>query len=287
MLLREESFRLKARVPALPAVSLEHVSCSGRWRPSAESGRGEIMLLTPLAGPAVVCQGGREAIVEEGAAVILRSHLPNSVRFSAPARYVNLCLPESALRPLVPDLDATVMQVIPAENAPLRLLLRYIGALATDRDAATSPHAAPVVADHLYDLVARTIELARQAEPGGGRRALRASRLWAVKRDINRRAGNTGLTVDAVARRQQISPSYVRKLLAGAGTSFSACVLEQRLALAHRMLCDPSFANRNISAIAYKAGFSDLSYFNRSFRRRYAATPSKVRAEALARPQTA
>jgi len=34
---------------------------------------------------------------------------------------------------------------------------------------------------------------------------------------------------------------------------------------------------RRISDIAYDAGFGDLSYFNRVFRRRYDATPSEIR----------
>ena len=32
-----------------------------------------------------------------------------------------------------------------------------------------------------------------------------------------------------------------------------------------------------MSAIAYDAGFGDLSYFNRNFRHRYGATPRDVR----------
>ena len=46
------------------------------------------------------------------------------------------------------------------------------------------------------------------------------------------------------------------------------------------MLIDPRYADRGISAVAYEAGFGDLSYFNRTFRRRYGATPSDVRAAA-------
>jgi AraC-like DNA-binding protein len=33
----------------------------------------------------------------------------------------------------------------------------------------------------------------------------------------------------------------------------------------------------SITAIAFDAGFGDLSYFNRTFRRRYGATPSDIR----------
>jgi len=61
------------------------------------------------------------------------------------------------------------------------------------------------------------------------------------------------------------------------GTTFTEYVLAQRLAHAHRMLTDPRRAVDKISTIASDAGFNDLSYFNRTFRRRFGATPSDVR----------
>jgi AraC-like DNA-binding protein len=54
-------------------------------------------------------------------------------------------------------------------------------------------------------------------------------------------------------------------------------VLEQRLALACRGLRDPRLASHTVSSIAHDAGFGDLSYFNRTFRRRYGVTPSGAR----------
>jgi len=38
-------------------------------------------------------------------------------------------------------------------------------------------------------------------------------------------------------------------------------------------------AVRGVPDIAYDVGFGDLSYFNRSFRRRFGRTPSEVRRE--------
>ncbi len=83
-----------------------------------------------------------------------------------------------------------------------------------------------------------------------------------------------------LAARHGVTPRYVQALFEDDGTTFSHFLVGERLARAHRMLCNPLQATNSISAIAYAAGFSDLSYFNRAFRRRYGATPSDVRAAA-------
>jgi AraC-like DNA-binding protein len=67
------------------------------------------------------------------------------------------------------------------------------------------------------------------------------------------------------------------------GITFSQYVISQRLLRAHRMLTDPRFADRSITSLAFDAGFGDLSYFNRAFRRCYGGTPSEVRADAIQR----
>jgi AraC-like DNA-binding protein len=45
------------------------------------------------------------------------------------------------------------------------------------------------------------------------------------------------------------------------------------------------WAGRPISAIAYDVGFRDLSYFNRTFRRRYGTTPTDARQPAGSRSE--
>ena len=56
-----------------------------------------------------------------------------------------------------------------------------------------------------------------------------------------------------------------------------ASVLEQRLVRAARLLRDPRHLARKVSDIAYLAGFNDMSYFHRAFRRRFGMTPSDMR----------
>ncbi|HLI99221.1 MAG TPA: helix-turn-helix transcriptional regulator [Bradyrhizobium sp.] len=62
------------------------------------------------------------------------------------------------------------------------------------------------------------------------------------------------------------------------GTTFTELALEERLLRAHRMLNDPLHAGRLISNIALAVGFGDISYFNRTFRRRFGYAPSETRA---------
>jgi AraC-like DNA-binding protein len=47
------------------------------------------------------------------------------------------------------------------------------------------------------------------------------------------------------------------------------------------MLADARYAALGIGTIAYDVGFGDLSYFFRSFRRRFGMTPSDMRAQRL------
>jgi AraC-like DNA-binding protein len=106
------------------------------------------------------------------------------------------------------------------------------------------------------------------------------ARLRAIKADIAKNLDRPGLSIGAVARRQDISPDYIGKLLRSENTSFTDFVLRQRLARAHRLLSDPQWHARPISAIASAAGFGDLSHFNHAFRRAYGETPSDVRNKA-------
>ena len=57
---------------------------------------------------------------------------------------------------------------------------------------------------------------------------------------------------------------------------------DEWLARARRLIADPRSAGRTIGDIALEAGFGDLSYFNRAFRRRFGDTPSGIRADAYA-----
>jgi AraC-like DNA-binding protein len=193
--------------------------------------------------------------------------------------FFSLVLPRAALAPLVTNLDDAVLRLIPASTGALKLLANYVGMLADDEALAT-PDLRRLVVTQIYDLVALAIGATRDAAAIAEGRGVRAARSRAIKADIADRLAHDDLTVAAVASRQRISESYVRKLFESEGSSFSKWVLGERLISAHRMLTDHRFAGRSITSVAFDAGFGDISYFNRSFRRRFGATLSEIGAEA-------
>ena len=92
-----------------------------------------------------------------------------------------------------------------------------------------------------------------------------------------------GFTTSAVARRARLSPRQVQRLFRTQGQTFSDYLRAQRLERAQHMLTRARYAHLSVSAVAYEAGFGDLSHFNHAFRRRFGATPTEARMEAALR----
>jgi AraC-like DNA-binding protein len=80
-----------------------------------------------------------------------------------------------------------------------------------------------------------------------------------------------------VATHLGVTPRNLQRMFESEGTTFSEFLLGQRLSRAHRMLTEPRGGHSAVATVAYDAGFGDLSYFNRSFKRRFGATPRDIR----------
>ena len=236
----------------------------------------DLLMVIATSGDRVVSHRGREQTLGAGDAVLMATAETATITYPSLSRLISLRLPRKALIPLVPNPEDALMRLLPRSSEALRLLTRYIGDLdGTYRSA--SPELQHLVVTHVIDLAALVIGATREGEVVAEQRGLAAARLAAVKADVRARIGEYDLSLTAVARRQQITPRQIQRLFAAEGTTFSEFVLDQRLVRAHRFLIDPRFSGRSISTIVFEAGFGDLSYFNRSFRRRFGATPSEIR----------
>lgn len=99
-----------------------------------------------------------------------------------------------------------------------------------------------------------------------------------LRRVIDARLQQPGLTVAEVAAEVGISERYVHKLMARSGLRFADYVIDRRLDGAARDMDDPAMKDRPIGAIAFDWGFSDLSHFTRRFKHRFGCRPRDFRA---------
>lgn len=272
-------FWLDATTRLLPELSV-YVGGASPMRTMArpEAIEGEtIGLMMVLAGEVRMQSRGAVLVLDPGAAAFGRP--VNMLGTLSDTRLISVRLSPRLLAPLVPNLADIALVSLPPGTGAMRLLTSYLGMLDAE-DRIETPEAAHLVAMHVHDLAALALGASRDAMAVAEERGGRAARLATIKQDILAHLAEPGLSVARVAARRALSPRYIHKLFELDGTTYSEFVVAQRLARAHRMLTDPRFAGNSIGAIALAVGFGDLSYFNRTFRRRFGVTPSETRANA-------
>jgi AraC-like DNA-binding protein len=266
-------------LPGLATVLGENANVRARRTSDLLDGGDDLVLAVTRTGTRVVSQRGREVTLGAGEAILMSSAETSAITFPCYSRFVTLRLSRQALAPLLSNLDDAVMRPLARDTEMLRLLVRYIVDL-RDGYPLAAPGLQRAVVTHIYDLVALVIGATHDAVAFTKGRGLRAARLMAIKADIRNSLEHNEVTLTAVAARQRLTTRQLQRLFETEGVTFSEFVLGERLARAHRHLTHPALTERLISTIAFDVGFNELSYFNRTFLRRYGATPSDVRAAA-------
>ncbi len=128
------------------------------------------------------------------------------------------------------------------------------------------------MSDHCADLIALSL-----SEPDEYRRANRGreATLRRVKRFIESRLGDPELDPAMAAQALGLSSRYLNALFEAEGLSLMRYVWARRLENCRRDLA--SDARAPIGEIAYRWGFSDLSHFSRTFRRRFGQSAREAR----------
>jgi AraC-like DNA-binding protein len=279
--LNKSDFHAEGELCALPGVAFASVTAApfrvARTQKLIAADNEDMAFLVTADAPLRVAQRGRERMLDAGDAIFIRGGERSVIESGSRATLTNVAVPVDALTPMLADDADLSLATVSRHSDMLDLLLGYVRLLQARKQPMPDGFAA-IAATHVRDLMVAALG----AEAAGAvcvdeRGGVRAARLRAIKADIGRHFREPGLSIDDVAVRHGISPRYVRKLLHEAQTTFSDFLLELRLEQARRLLRSPEHATSTIAAIAYAAGFSDLSYFNRTFRRRHGATPSALR----------
>jgi AraC-like DNA-binding protein len=261
---------------ALASVTASPVRVSRTPRLIAEDMVDMVFLVTADA-PLHIVQRGRGQILQVGDAIFVRGSECSTIHCGNTTRFTNISVPIDDLMPLLASHDDLSMTVVNRQNDGLDLLMNYVSLLQA-RKKPLPDEFGRIAAAHIRDLMAATIGADPDCNPQVGERGgVRAARLRAIKADIGRHLCEPGLSIATIAMRHGISPRYVRKLFQDEQTTFSDFVLLLRLERSRQLLRSPQHTASTVASIAHACGFGDLSYFNRTFRRRYSITPSDLR----------
>lgn len=185
-------------------------------------------------------------------------------------------LPRKALLRACPNAEDLIARSIPGVNPITSMFLRYYDLAHAHADK-LAPAELDAVSQHLFDLAVLMIGARGDVAEEARMRGLAAARFEAIKADILAQLDSAALSLPELAAAHRISPRTIQLLFEKAGITYSGFVLEQRLLRAERLLRNPGLRSRKIIEIAHLAGFHDVSYFHRAFRRRFGATPDDIR----------
>jgi AraC-like DNA-binding protein len=243
------------------------------WRDDGPVER--ILLVRPAVGRLQVTQDGRTLACCSRDALLVATSRGAVFDAMGVERIDVLAIARPGLTGPLAGLETGTLQRISRDHPGLQTLTVYGASLLRGLIPVATPGLADLVREHLAQLLAFIVlEPGCEADaPGPSRHTMRVQ---ALKAEVEQRLGNPDLSLETVAQAQRISSRQVQAMFQAEGETFSGFVLDRRLNRAMQRLTDAD-DTRPVSAIAFDVGFGDLSYFNRTFRKRFALTPSQVR----------
>jgi AraC-like DNA-binding protein len=83
------------------------------------------------------------------------------------------------------------------------------------------------------------------------------------------------LTPAKVAESNAVSTRHLHNLFQHSGMTVTKWIWERRLKAAREDLLNPGLADQSITEIAYRRGFNDSAHFSRTFKTKFAMSPSR------------
>ena len=281
---RHMVFEASSRARSLPGLQILEGSSSpatiSRRGQYLADGNDDIMLAINGNGSVMVESVGRAQSLRQGDALILSGAEAASFHRSSPGGSLTLRVPRTHLESTLVSVEDAIMRPVPAEHGALKLLSDYATWL-LKAGGSLDPQLLNLSIRHVHDLLALTVGPSADFAETARTRGLRAARLKLAKSHVVAHSHRRDLTIATIAASLSVTPRYVQRLFEADGTTFSAFLVGQRLARAHRLLCEPGSSHVAIGTIAYDVGFGDMSYFNRCFRRQYGRTPREVRGDGV------
>jgi AraC-like DNA-binding protein len=260
---RNDFTQLNAIALATPTGASAHFA---RTRSLLQDGCDDFALISASHGTVTVTQQDRTIELGAGQMCLTEMNVVGAAVLSSSGGFTTTRIPRRNLLQVAPSAETRLGRALGHDRGLGAMIDRYF-ALCSQVAGELGPVGQKTAADHLVELVG--LLLGADSDPVD-------ARLDLLKADILHNLPRLDLAIEPLARANGLSVRQAQRLFAQSGATFSEFVLGQRLALARRLLTDAAGPRRRISDVAYAAGFGDLSYFNRAFRKRFGMTPSDL-----------
>ncbi|MEV5710474.1 helix-turn-helix domain-containing protein [Actinoallomurus sp. NPDC052274] len=234
-----------------------------------------VLLAMQTGGSGRVAQGDRRSLLIPGDCTILDSHRGFELDFPVSFNLWVFAFPTELVRLSEHDRRHLAGCRVTALTGLAGVARRALLDLAENGENLRRASAGSVVTLANDLLVALLNEpLAESRELAG---ALRRTLPLRIKDYIDQRLTDATLDPAQVAAAFGISVRYLHRLFESEPETVTRYIRDRRLERVRQRLTDPRCATRPISALAFDAGFGDLSGFNRAFKAKYGISPRELR----------
>ena len=246
-----------------------------RTRDLLDDGCDDLVLISATRGKVRVIQGSKTVDLEAGQMCLTEMNIVGSVDLNRTGTFTTTRFPRRLLLQVAPWAETRLGRTLGHDRALSVMIERY-SALCSEVAGELDVLGQKTAAQHLVDLVGHFVGTSMDARGQESARGVSNARLELLKADVLKNLGESNLTIETIARAHRLGTRQAQRMFASTGTTFTEFVLEQRLLLSRRLLQRKSGRARKVSDIAFTVGFNDLSYFHRSFKKRFGVTPSDI-----------
>jgi AraC-like DNA-binding protein len=246
-----------------------------RTRDLLKDGCDDLVLISATRGNVRVTQGSKAIDLSAGQMCLTEMNVAGAIDLNQAGGFTTTRFARRLLLQIAPSAETQLARTLGHDRAMSTMIERY-SALCSEVAGELDMLGRTAAAQHLTDLVGHFIGTSAEQNNLVWQRGISTARLNILKADILRNLDQPNLTIETIARANGLSTRQAQRMFAAAGTTFTEFVLDQRLQFARRLLRHESARYRKVSDIAFTVGFNDLSYFHRSFRKRFGVTPSDV-----------
>ncbi|QIM18918.1 helix-turn-helix domain-containing protein [Leucobacter coleopterorum] len=241
----------------------------------ASGGSGYYKVSLLLSGSSILVQDGKELIMRPGDLSIYDTSRPYSLLFGEEFRNLIMMFPKDRLELPIPFTEQlTAVSLGQQHNGLAQILTAFLSQFPAQLTALDT-RVRTKLAHTSLDLLGTMLSSILDADPV--QRDPHQVLLQKIYSYVDQNLSSPTLSPGSIAAAHYISTRHLHALFRQADTTVSTWIRERRLDRCRTDLLDPVLADRAISSIAARWGFTDAAHFSRVFKAAYGVSPSEIR----------